>query len=74
MISKEEMQFERCQNGHHSFVEISRKNLLYDGEEEIIVWCRICGCISIDERIKDQILPGAVMPLRVPEISKKLVN
>lgn len=73
MISKEEMQFQRCQDGHHTFVEIQRKDGFYFGEEEIINWCRICGTICIDEKIGKELFPGKILPARIPEISKKLV-
>jgi hypothetical protein len=53
----------------HDLVEIYSKG--NDMESTVVRWCTICGAIVIDVDYDGRTNPGAVMPMRFPEVIKQ---
>ena len=62
-----------CEKGKHNFIVI-----YVDGYEndicEVVRWCSECGAITVDKEYDEQRNPGAVMKLKLPNITKERYN
>ncbi len=72
-ISKEELisSLGECDKGNHKWRAISRTDQGY-GEEHVVRWCGMCGCIVIDIDVDNRVahLPGGVMKIRGPIVAR----
>lgn len=64
---------EQCKDGKHSFVEILRKTRNAHGDA-VARWCEFCGAVVVDFDCEQGTVPGAVEPMRFPQIAKDLVD
>jgi hypothetical protein len=46
----------------------------YSQEIEVVRWCAYCGAIVIDIDCDNRINPGAIMKMKLPEVSKTWLN
>ena len=56
-----------CNKGNHDLITIYRCDVGYD-EEQVVRWCRVCGCIVVDGEYDGRVAPGRAMKMKAPQI------
>ena len=60
---------EACVKGKHPLEVIFGTYGEYNGSR-VVRWCSSCGAIVIDLEVDGRVMPGGIMSMRRPEISK----
>lgn len=55
-------------NKRHDLIDIYYRGT--SDEEDVVRWCRKCGAIVVDVDVDNRTSPGAIMPMRVPQMTK----
>jgi len=58
-----------CVDGKHKLIFIHGKSH-WDESESTVRWCKNCGAIVIDRDYDNRTIPGGVMKMEFPEITR----
>ncbi len=58
---------EKCIKGEHTLESIESLSH-WDGSEQVVRWCSVCGAVVVDMQIDNRITPGHYMPMKFPKI------
>lgn len=53
----------------HDLVKIASKPYQVTDAVEVVRWCRDCGAVVIDVDYDGRTSPGAIMPMRFPQLA-----
>jgi hypothetical protein len=59
---------EDCKKGNHDLIIVLRHRHSWDESEQVVKWCRYCGCIRVDLEFDCRVSPGYIMPMKIPQI------
>lgn len=60
------MSIEQCKKGNHQLIEILSAQHRWDESEEVVRWCKVCGCIVVDLDYDNRTNAGSIMKMRAP--------
>ncbi len=59
---------ENCKKGNHNLIEIHSDRHSWDESEQVVRWCKYCGCIRVDLDYDGRSQQGRIMTIKFPQI------
>jgi len=66
MSSEIDNELEKCFKGNHNLIEIYRQ-IIDESEENVVMWCKLCGSVVIDGEYDGTIYPGKILKMLSPQ-------
>lgn len=65
-----EQDLKACRVGDHK-LELIYESAEYFGATQVVRWCSVCGSIVVDIDTDNRTVPGRIMPMKSPNITKE---